>query len=135
MAACACDHANVMACVKCMHTNFQPQLLFEKHLSRHDLGNIYLRPSDVSKICPEAFGCPSNDESLFYDPDMTPWPMRLKKTTGERWHLRGRWRRFVRQKKLSEGQKIKFYEYKCKRGTGAKFLMIVCLRIFGTSLA
>jgi hypothetical protein len=105
-----------------VRSNFQSELLFEKELSRNDLEKIYLPPSDVSKICPHQ---QTPTELLFYDPGMTSWKMDLKKTTSERWHLMGPgWRRFVRKRKLKEGQKIKFYKHTCNRGTGASFFMI-----------
>ncbi|GLT60786.1 hypothetical protein SLA2020_335360 [Shorea laevis] len=82
---CAGHDAHAIACVKCMHTNFQRELLFEKELSPSDLTKLYLPVSYVSKICSEP--TPIELPMLFNDPAMNPRPMFLKRTTRRRWYL------------------------------------------------
>ncbi|XP_059440965.1 B3 domain-containing transcription factor NGA1-like [Corylus avellana] len=136
-----CDE-NTEPCSKCMYIKYEPEpeQEFEKILSPSDIQRkgsyrLYLPKPRAARFCTLANG--SHPVSV-YDVQMKRWPMRCRRSGGKAYLTRG-WSRFAKQKNLSEGDRITFYELNCKRGTGKRvFMMGVsrkgCTQILGAAI-
>ena len=134
---------NTEPCSKCMYIKYEPdpEQEFWKILSPSDVQRkggskkLYLQKPRAARFCPLANG--SHPVSV-YDAQMKHWPMRCRRSGRNAYLTRG-WSRFAKEKKLSEGDRITFYELKCKREPGKRVFMIGvsrkgCIQILGAPI-
>jgi hypothetical protein len=128
-------HEKRIACSRCVRRNFDSEEVYQKELTENDIkesSRLYIKESAARRICPQAFGSPSNqsehtynkkDELLLYDAGFNRLPAMVFQRRGNKCYLTGGWGDFVSAKNLSKGHIIRIREYKCKT-TGEGFFMI-----------
>jgi hypothetical protein len=92
---------------------------------------LYVTKSAAHKICPQAFGSPSNESEQanckkeydisFLDAGLNPLSMVFQRRDDKCYLTGPGWRDFVKEKKGDHI--IAIHEYKCKSGTGERFFM------------